>query len=509
MLKPSFEESIELEASTCVSEAALCEGPGPGPALVPGVFSLQSLTRQSAVNMAGGIISQALKFFVVIYVARKFSVPEFSLFSFAVAVNAYMFIVSNFGLPVFASRAVAKSGSVSRELMTEICGTRMCLALFTVTLAIGFLLLAPGVNRREITLVAVFGLSNVAQSGLLDWVFQGLQRLEVSAVLNVLCQGGWLSLAIVGVRLGFGLLAVPAALVASVVFASVVGYLWLGRFRRSWPSWGDRSRLFRRSWQILKRVAPLGWGSILLTVLVWTDTMWVRFLRGGSAVGIYAAGNRAGLAISMLGAYYVQGAFPLLSRVSEQDGSMFQHCLERVCSDLALIFIPGAIFSIAYAKEIIALVFPKPEYLAAVPVFCIFQVAMLLFIMNNLLGTGVLVAHHQDHAFRRILGGTTALFLILSPVLTWQWGLRGAATAVLTLQAVSLLWFSMKTRKLTHLSPTRVLLVPCLAGVAAAALGRWLRLPLQFAIPELGLCYLALLFWRVYGLHPKELKSLG
>jgi len=484
---------------------ALCEVPEP----TRGGFSLQSLTRQSVVNMVGGLISQALKFFVVIYVARQFSVPDFGLFSFAVAVNAYMFIVSNFGLPVFGSRAVAKSGSVSRELIVEICGTRMCLALFTMALAIGFLLLAPGVNRREITLVAVFGLSNVAQSGLLDWVFQGLQRLEASAVLNVICQGGWLVLAMVGVRLGFGLPAVPAALVISLAFAGVLGYLWLEPFAWSRLSGGARSGLVHRSWETLKRVAPLGWGSILLTVLVWTDIVWVRFLCGESAVGIYAAGNRAGLALSMLGTFYVQGAFPLLSRVAEHAGSIFHDCFERVCRDLALIFVPGAIFSMAYAKEIIALVFPKPEYLAAVPVFCIFQVAMLLFIMNNLLGTGVLIAYHRDKVFQTILGGTTAFFLILSPVLTWQWGLRGTATAVLTSQAVSLLWFSFETRGLAHLSPTRVLLVPCLAGLTAVALGRFLHLSLLLAIPELAIFYLALLFWRAHVLPAEEIKSLG
>jgi O-antigen/teichoic acid export membrane protein len=459
--------------------------------------------------MAGGLLSQALKFFVVIYVARTFSVPDFGLFSFAVAVNAYMFVVSNFGLPVYGSRAVAKSGNVSRELIVEICGTRICLALFTMVLVIGFLLLAPGVSQQEIALVAIFGLSNVAQSGLLDWVFQGLQRLEISAVLNVICQGGWLVLAIAGVKLGFGLLAVPTALVISLIIASVLGYVWLGRLERSRLSWVGESGLLHRSWDTLRRVAPLGWGSILLTVMVWTDTVWVRFLRGESAVGIYAAGNRAGLAVSMLGTFYVQGAFPLLSRVSEHAGAMFQHCFERVCSDLALIFVPGAIFAVAYSKEIIALVFPKPEYQAAVSVFCIFQAAMLLFIANNLLGTGVLVAYHQDQDFQRILGRTTAFFLILSPALTWQWGLSGAATAVFTSQAVSLLWFSLKSRNFAQLNLTRVLLVPCLGGLVTAALGRLLHLPLLIAIPALLLCYTALLFWRAHALPPKELRSIG
>jgi O-antigen/teichoic acid export membrane protein len=492
-----------------VGDVTLYEGPCPAPAPTRGILSLQALTRQSAVNMAGGLISQALKFFVVIYVARQFSVAEFGLFSFAVAVNAYMFIVSNFGLPVYGSRAVAQSGSVSRELAMEICWSRACLALLATVLTVGILALVPGVSRIELQLVGIFGLSNLAQAGLFDWAFQGLHRQEISAILNVIWQGSWLVLAVLSVRLGLGIRGVAMALLASALIASSVGYLWLRDAGPFQPAENGTRHLFRRSWETLKRVAPLGWGAILLTVMVWTDTVWVRFLRGNIPVGIYAAGNRAGLALSMLGTFYVQGAFPFLSRVSEHARSTFQQCFERVCGDLALMFMPGAIWSIAYAREIIALVFPKAEYLAAVPVFRIFQIAMLLFIVNNLLGTGVLVAFHRDQIFQRILAGTTALFLILSPALTWRWGLRGAAVAVLTSQAVSFLWFSFETRKFARLSPARVLLLPCLAGLAAAALGRFLQLPLQLATPVLGLCYVALLCWRVYGSPAKELESIG
>jgi O-antigen/teichoic acid export membrane protein len=477
--------------------------------LARGFLSLQALTRQSAVNMAGGLISQALKFLVVIYVARQFSVPEFGSFSFAWAVYAYIFVVSNFGLPMFGSRAVAQSGGVSQELAMEICWSRACLALLATVVTVAILALVPGVSRMELQLVGIFGLSNLAQAGLFDWAFQGLYRQEVSAVLNVIWQGGWLLLTVVSVRLGLGLRGVAMALFSSGLIASTVSYFWSKQATSFQRGTDDLSDLLHRSWDTLKRVAPLGWGAILLTVLVWTDTVWVRLLRGDSAVGIYAAGNRAGLALSMLGTFYVQGAFPLLSRVSDRRGPMFQHCFERVCGDLALMFIPGSIWAITYARQIIALVFPKPEYLAAVPVFRVFQIAMLLFITNNLLGAGVLIAFRRDQVFQRILVGTTAFFLILSPVLTWQWGLRGAAAAVLTSQAVSFLWFLMETRKFAHLSPSRVLLVPSLAGFATAALGRFFRLPVQLAIPTLVPCYMALLSWRFYRFHPEDLKGIG
>ncbi len=508
-MKPTIAEPLEPRADARPIGIAVSQDTSEAFEPARGALSIQSLTRQSAVNMAGGLVSQALKFIVVVYVARRYSVPEFGFFSFALAVNAYVFVVSNFGLPLFGSRAVAQSGYVSRELVREICWSRACLALFATLVTIIILALIPGVSRMELQLVGIFGLSNVAQAALFDWAFQGLHRQDISAILNVIWQGSWLILTVLSAWLELGIRGVALALFTSALIASAIGYFWLKRGPSFEAVKPDDGSLIRGSWEMLKSATPLGWGLILVTVMVWTDTVWVRLLQGDSSAGIYAAGNRAGLALSMLGTYYVQGAFPLLSRVSDRVGPLFQQCFERVSADLALLFVPGALWMIAYAREIVALVFPKAEYLAAVPVFRIFQVAMLLFIANHLLGTGVLVAFHRDQVFQKVLAGTTAFFLILSPLLTWRWGLYGAAAAVLTSQSLSFLWFSFETRQFAHLSLKRVLPVPCLAGMVAAALGRFLNLRLGFAIPILVLCYVALLVWRNYRSHSMGVAGIG
>src|SRR5208337_2054564 len=378
MVKLSFEETTQPRTATGAGEMALCEAPGPAPSATRGRFSLQALTRQSAVNMTGGLISQALKFFVVIYVARQFSVPEFGLFSFAVAVNAYMFIVSNFGLPVFGSRAVAQSGRVSRELVIQICWLRACLALLATVLAVGILALVPGVSRLELQLVGIFGVSNLAQAGLFDWAFQGLHHQEISAILNVIWQGGWLVLTIVSVRLGLGLRGVALALLTSALITSTVGYFWLKLATQFQPAKHDPMPVFHRSWEMLKSATPLGWGTLLVTVIIWSDAVLVRSLRGEQSVGLYAAGNRAALALAMLASMYVQGAFPLLSRMSSEGTAQFSRYFQRCYQDMALCFLPGSLWAVFYAPQIVLAVFKRPEYLSTVPVFRIFQVTFLL-----------------------------------------------------------------------------------------------------------------------------------
>ena len=76
-----------------------------------------SVTRSSAIAMIGAIVPQCLRLVVVVYVARRFSSAQFGSFSFAMAVNAYVFVVAHFGLPLYGARAVAKAGRVSLRLV--------------------------------------------------------------------------------------------------------------------------------------------------------------------------------------------------------------------------------------------------------------------------------------------------------------------------------------------------------------------------------------------------------
>jgi O-antigen/teichoic acid export membrane protein len=461
------------------------------------------LDRSSAVALTGGLISQGLKFLVMVYVARHFSVSEFGLLSFAIAVNAYMFVISSFGLNVFGSRTVAKAGGVAPGLLAEIFLLEFSLALLASGVAVGILAFIPGLSRLELQIVGLFGLSNVVQAGLFDWAFQGLHLQGISAALNILWQGTWLALTVVGINLGLGMIAVPAALCGAALVAAAMGYCWISRSesRTASSDFSSRKGLLWRSWQTLRSAAPLGWGTLLMTTLLWTDVLWVRLLRGEQAVGIYAAGNRAPVAVAMLGTFYVQGAFPLLSCRAGQSLEAFALCLSRTYADLTLLFLPGAFWAMGYAKEILQMIFRRPDYSSASWVFRIFQITLLLLVVNHLLGTGVLVALQRDRAFRKVLAWMVGCFMLLGPLLTYCFGIEGAALAALAVQLLGFRWFRAETRRLLRLNYFPGLLLPGLAGISAVSICRLMGLSLLPAAAVLASFYLVLLVPRVRNKH--------
>jgi O-antigen/teichoic acid export membrane protein len=457
------------------------------------------LTRNSWVALVGGLASQALKFLVVVYVARSYGATAFGSFSFAVSVNAFIFVVSNFGLPVFGAREVAQASRVSPGLTRSVSNARLLLAISATGVALAVLFFVPSVNGEELLLVLGFGLSDVMLAFLYDWAFQGMGKLHGWAALNVLWQGLWLVLSVAVVRAHTSIAAVSFAYAAGAGVAALVGWLWLKGMHA--PSNSEPDSAYS-AWSVFRSGTALGTAWVLITVLAWSDTIIVRLIGGPHAAGIYAAGNRAALALCTLSSFYVLGAFSHLSAAAVRSPEEFQEYFRKCYRDLALIFVPGSIWAIFYAPQILLVIFRQREYLAAVPIFRTFQIFLLLTVASTLYGVGALVTHRLDHVYRRTLAASAGLLLILCPILALQWGLVGAAAAALLSQGLCLTIFAVEGRHLLRVDHLRLLAAPVCAGFAAVGVGAALHLELWGGVAVLSLIYLALLgreksVWRL------------
>src|ERR1700724_3691645 len=107
--------------------------------------SPEAVTRDSVVAMIGGLISQGFKFLTLIYVARRFSTAEFGMVVFTMAINAFLLVISNFGLPVYGTREVSKRACVSSRLLKTIIFSRALLSLLSTAGAVAVLALVPTV----------------------------------------------------------------------------------------------------------------------------------------------------------------------------------------------------------------------------------------------------------------------------------------------------------------------------------------------------------------------------
>jgi O-antigen/teichoic acid export membrane protein len=186
----------------------------------------------------------------------------------------------------------------------------------------------------------------------------------------------------------------------------------------------------------------------------------------------------------------VQGAFPSLSRASGQVSTPYNHLFQHCYQDVAFLFLPVSLWAIAYAREIVLLLFKRPEYLAAVPVFRVFQIGLVLAALGNLYGIGGLVAFHRDREYQHVLVLTAGVFLPVCVVWTVHAGILGASLAVLSAQVLSFFLFIHKTRDLLQVKHMAALAGPACAGLGVVAASKFLGL---------GLFPSALLLFLVYA----------
>ena len=453
-----------------------------------------SLARSSGVAIVGGVLSQALKALVIMYVARQFGATGFGSFSFAFSINAFLYIIAQFGLPTLGAREIAQQGALPRSLAGAITRARMVLALCSMAVVIAIVSASQSISREELWLVIGFALSNVALAGFSDWIFQGLHRLHGWAVLNVCWQGFWLVLVLAIAHWHGSIALVAFAYAAAALLASAIGWLWLGRTAASQSEYVTGYSVG----SVLRSGAHLGTGTILSTSLVWSDTIIVRLMAGAHGAGLYAAGNRAALALGMLAGFYMQGAFPVLARASAEGRDKYARHFQQAYNNMAVLFVPVAVWSVIYAPELIRLVFKQPEYLAAVRVFQLFQgVFLLTMIAVVLYGLGGLLACREDGSYRRRLFAATIVLLVSCPALAYRWGIEGAAVAALLSLSVLLVLFEQKVRAFVTPKHGRALLLPALCGLAAGVLSKEAHL----AVIPSGL--LLLLGYAALGIYVK------
>jgi O-antigen/teichoic acid export membrane protein len=434
-----------------------------------------------------------LKGVAMIYVARVFGASEFGSFSFAFSVNGFLFVIAQFGLPVFGAREVAQTGRLKKDLLKVITEARLLLAIFGTTVALVVLHFAR-VTRAEFWLVAGFGLSNVALSGFGDWALQGMGRMHLWAALNISWQGLWLILTVALVHARTSIVLIAFAYAAAAFVAGLIGWPWLRQLTQ-WPKPGTLVPLYSvRS--VIGAGANLGAATLFMPVLAWTDTIIVRWLQGQHSAGVYAAGNRVALASAMLAGFYVQGAFAKLSYSAMSSPHEHSKFFQRAFEDLALLFIPGSLWALFYAPRIMLVLFNNPEYVAGATVFRIFQVFLLLNVFINLYGMGALVAYRRDHAYRTGYAISAAALLVLCPVLTLRWGIVGAALAALFSQILNLALFIAKSPHLVTTESLKALGLAAVIAVIPISLGTVFHLGFWVSVAALVLTYLAILFWR-------------
>lgn len=269
---------------------------------------------------------------------------------------------------------------------------------------------------------AAYGLTLLATAFNTKWVHLGLEKTGVVAVGRTAGEATLLVLVLLTVHGPSDLIQVPAAQVAGDSLTALILFLWLRRrgYRLPGPIDWSAARA------LASRAAPLVAGSLLSLLVYNADLIFLRFLRGIEAVGLYAAAYAIISFLANMSVAYGSSLLPTLSRLAEEPAAQ-EELYQTATAQTFAVALPIAVGGVLVAPGLIAVVF-GPEYSASVLPLQILFATVLVSVFRSV-GAAGLLAHGREDLILRMNGIATAANLCLNAALIPFYGMAGAAVA--------------------------------------------------------------------------------
>lgn len=131
------------------------------------------------------VASRILTVIYSIYLARVLMVENFGIFGSAKYLVVYFVLLSNMGLDSVGTREVAANKSQLKTIVDNLFTLRFLMGVVGYAL-LGLVTYFLPKSINEKIIILIFGINIFANNSLLNWVFQGLEKLDVYAFRTII-----------------------------------------------------------------------------------------------------------------------------------------------------------------------------------------------------------------------------------------------------------------------------------------------------------------------------------
>jgi O-antigen/teichoic acid export membrane protein len=458
--------------------------------------------RGALLRLLGYGAGSGLALVSAIVLTRHLGVDAFGQYTTIVAVSTIATQLTEGGLTSLTTREfAAERGGARAEHLRELLGLQIVTTGVAIAIATLFAL-AAGYNASRVigSAVAALGLGLVLLQGTLAVPLVASLRLGLVSALELLRQAVFVTLTVVLVAAGAGLLPLLTALVPSSVIV-LAATLWLTRDQAL-----PRPALRPRAWRRLIGVAiAFSFATVLATIYAVTAQVVTSLVAGSHQTGLFSAAFRVFAVVASSAGLIVSSAYPLLARTAREDHARLAFALQRLLEVSVLLGMAAAIGAVTGAKAIIS-VLAGHKYIGAAPALRIEGLALLgTFLLTT---WGFAIMSLREHR-ALVLSNAAALAVTagLTLLLARHHGARGAAIAVVAGEwTLAAAFLRTLVRGETRLRPDARPLLRVGVAAAPAFAVMLLGLPAGFQVgTALSVYLLAIVVLRAY---PRELLEL-
>lgn len=404
---------------------------------------------------------RAIRSLLVIYAARLLGAAGFGIFSYALGFAALLIGLSDVGINSILNRDLAKEEGQKQQIIATSFFIKIALsvAAYATLIIASFLIVTIPDARPIIPLIALaLLLDGFREFGFA--VTRAFQEMEIEAGITIAYQAA-------AVLFGFIILWIwptVTALAFTYVLGSLIGASlilgYLKNYFRNLKMYFNRSLVK----SILRDAFPFAIGSFGGFLLLYTDTLFLGWLKTDIDVGYYNAALKILQILNLIPSLFIIALFPTITqRVLSKEA---RSIIEKAVVVMILISLPIAIGGFLLSNAVVTVVFGN-QYLAAAPIF---QVLILLTVPGFLMAVlgYVLLAHNKQMATVKYVLGAAVVNLFLNYFFIRWLGTVGSALATLISQSIIIIGVGIEVKKLEtlHIAPRIWRIILATAGMA-------------------------------------------
>jgi O-antigen/teichoic acid export membrane protein len=461
----------------------------------------QRIAKNTVSLLFSGLVAQFTGFCAIVYLARVLGPENFGKINFAIAVVAYFTLMTHLGLPLVGTREIARDRKIIGPYFTNIFLMRVAFSFVSFILLILFTLLLNKALEVK-NLIFLYGIGVFVSAMMLDWIFQGIEKMEVIGLGRVISAFVYVGLVFLFIKNKEQFLLIPCFQVLGTFTAAMVLIaLFLKGFGR--PRFKFSLPLCRH---IFLQSVPLGISIILIQVIYNVDTVMLGFMRTDAEIGYYNSAYRIILPLIMVGGVYFDAVFPVMSNYYQTSLASLEKLQFNTAKLMGIIALPLAFSGTFLALPIITLLY-GPKYSHGVIPFQILIWAVALIYLNMIYARGMWACNRQNK-YVKIVFAQALINIVLNFVLIPPFGIIGASVSTVAAELVGFFFYYRQFNKIVYVPIHKYLFKPFLASFGMLPILNFFQnvnVPLSLA--SAFLVYFLILY-LIKGITKGDIKSM-
>lgn len=419
-------------------------------------YKADSIFKNQLFNFSMQILNILFPLLTIPYTTRLFGPDILGEINFANSIVQYFMIIAVAGIPVYATREIAKSRDDSNLLRKKFKEIAILQIIFTTMSIIGYLGLVFFVNsiRANIYIYLFLGIQILSNAFNYVWFIQGIEKYRYAAIATFITK-------VVNIILIFALLKkkedyhIYAFIMGITVFINVfINLITTLKLLKTFETADIITIQYKNLKLHMYSILVFFLSDVAVKVYTAMDQTMLGIIDSKESVGYYSMSIRLAKVIL---SFVTSLAVVMIPRISSSIKNNKQDDVKKyigISINLVYLIAIPAIFGIFAIGEEIVTIYLGTEFLQSIDIFKLASLLLVIIGLSNVFGMQVMIPYGKEKKFTIILSTAAIVNFITNLVLIPKYSYFGAVYATLFAEGLVTVWMYFEIKKLVGKIPS-------------------------------------------------------